>query len=64
MPLKRMAEPFDDADWVFEPKYDGFRALALIRDGQCQLVSRNGHMAVDECRKRVLLIAASILAGP
>jgi bifunctional non-homologous end joining protein LigD len=24
-------------------KYDGFRALALIRSGRCQLISRNGN---------------------
>jgi len=35
-------EPFDDADWVFEIKHDGFRALAYI-DGHCKLISRNGY---------------------
>jgi hypothetical protein len=24
----RLAEPFDHADWVFEAKFDGFRAAA------------------------------------
>jgi hypothetical protein len=28
---------------LFELKYDGFRALAHIRSGQCHLVSRNGN---------------------
>ena len=28
--------------WVFEVKFDGYRALAYIRDGECELVSRNG----------------------
>jgi bifunctional non-homologous end joining protein LigD len=41
-PLKSRVQPFDHADWIFELKYDGFRALAHIRNGQCQLVSRNG----------------------
>jgi bifunctional non-homologous end joining protein LigD len=27
--LKRRA-PFDDSDWIFELKYDGFRALPFI----------------------------------
>ena len=29
--------------WV-RAKYDGFRALAYIDDGQCQLVSRKGNI--------------------
>src|ERR1700694_2995001 len=43
MPLSRRALPFDDPKWIFELKYDGFRALAIIENGRCQLVSRNGH---------------------
>jgi bifunctional non-homologous end joining protein LigD len=39
MPLMRVREPFDSADWLFEVKYDGFRALAYL-DGSCRLVSR------------------------
>src|SRR5215469_6516719 len=35
--------PFDDPDWVFELKYDGFRALAVIEHGGVQLISRNGN---------------------
>jgi bifunctional non-homologous end joining protein LigD len=30
-------------DWVFEVKFDGYRALAYLRDGACRLVSRNGN---------------------
>jgi bifunctional non-homologous end joining protein LigD len=43
MPLLKRAAPFDDADWIFELKYDGFRALAVIEHGRAQLLSRNGH---------------------
>jgi bifunctional non-homologous end joining protein LigD len=43
MLLKRRREPFDHPDWLFELKYDGFRALAVIQAGRTQLVSRNGH---------------------
>ena len=36
-------EPFDDKNWLFELKWDGYRALATIaRDGTLSLVSRNG----------------------
>jgi bifunctional non-homologous end joining protein LigD len=34
--------PFDDAGWVFEDKYDGFRMVAKIEDGKVTLYSRNG----------------------
>jgi bifunctional non-homologous end joining protein LigD len=34
--------PFDDAGWVFEDKYDGFRMIAKIEDGKVTLYSRNG----------------------
>ena len=43
MPLLKRAAPFDDPTWLFEPKYDGFRALAVIEHGRAQLLSRNGH---------------------
>jgi bifunctional non-homologous end joining protein LigD len=39
-PVKR-AEPFDHPDWVFEPKFDGFRAAADTARGR--LISRNGN---------------------
>jgi bifunctional non-homologous end joining protein LigD len=35
-------EPFDHADWIFEVKWDGYRAIAEIRDGTVSLYSRNG----------------------
>jgi len=43
MPLLKRAAPFDHADWIFELKYDGFRALAVIERGRAHLLSRNGH---------------------
>ena len=39
MKLSRIAAPFDNPDFVFELKYDGFRSLAYIADGRCSLVS-------------------------
>ncbi|MGA7927082.1 MAG: non-homologous end-joining DNA ligase [Candidatus Sulfotelmatobacter sp.] len=34
-------EPFDGAEWLFEIKWDGYRAVAFIKDGKLRLVSRN-----------------------
>jgi len=34
-------KPFDDPDWLFEIKWDGYRAVAFIEDGKVRLVSRN-----------------------
>jgi bifunctional non-homologous end joining protein LigD len=34
--------PFDDTDWVFEDKYDGFRMVAETDGGKVALFSRNG----------------------
>ncbi|MGA8500467.1 MAG: non-homologous end-joining DNA ligase [Candidatus Sulfotelmatobacter sp.] len=34
-------EPFDGAEWLFEIKWDGYRAIAFITDGKLRLVSRN-----------------------
>jgi bifunctional non-homologous end joining protein LigD len=34
-------EPFDDPDWLFEIKWDGYRAIAFITKGKVRLVSRN-----------------------
>jgi bifunctional non-homologous end joining protein LigD len=34
-------EPFDDPDWVYEVKWDGYRTLGFINKGEVQLLSRN-----------------------
>src|SRR5207237_7400996 len=43
MRLARRAQPFDHPDFLYEIKFDGFRALAYIEDGKCRLVSRRRH---------------------
>jgi bifunctional non-homologous end joining protein LigD len=43
MPLLKRPAPFDDPAWVFELKYDGFRALAVIEHGRAELISGNGY---------------------
>jgi bifunctional non-homologous end joining protein LigD len=34
-------EAFDDPDWLFEIKWDGYRVEAVIRDGRARLWTRN-----------------------
>jgi len=34
-------EPFDDPAWLFEIKWDGYRAVAFVAKGKVRLVSRN-----------------------
>jgi bifunctional non-homologous end joining protein LigD len=41
IPVRRQ-DVFDHADWVYELKYDGFRALAYVGEGSCRLISRKG----------------------
>ncbi|HWR34250.1 MAG TPA: hypothetical protein VN622_00080, partial [Clostridia bacterium] len=35
--LPDLPEPFDHPAWIYELKYDGFRALAYIEDGRARL---------------------------
>ena len=37
--------PFDGDDWLFEPKWDGYRVQAIVADGKVALRTRNGHDA-------------------
>jgi hypothetical protein len=43
MPLGRKPAAFDHSEWIYELKYDGFRALAVVEYGTCTLFSRNGN---------------------
>jgi len=40
-------EPFDNPDWIFEVKLDGFRALAKINQTKIDLLSRNNKLFND-----------------
>jgi hypothetical protein len=35
--------PFSNPDFLYELKYDGFRAMVHVEHGRCRLVSRNGN---------------------
>ena len=37
--------PFDDEDWLFEVKWDGYRVQAIVWEGRSRIYTRNGHDA-------------------
>lgn len=41
-PLKSKRDAFAHSDYLFELKLDGFRAIAIVENGRCELLSRNG----------------------
>jgi len=57
--------PFDDPDWQYEVKWDGYRALAFINKGTVELQSRNNksfdekfypiHQALSELKMNAVL---------
>jgi bifunctional non-homologous end joining protein LigD len=60
VPLVHRAEPFDDPAWLFEPRYDGFRALLYGSDEGCHIeVDGEAGGQVDDLRNRV----ADVLGG-
>lgn len=34
---------WNDPDWLFEPKHDGFRALVYLSPDRCTIRSKRGH---------------------
>ena len=61
-------ELFDDPEWLFDFKYDGFRALCYIEQGRCRFISRNGNVlsrfeALGEQMAAVLDVDDAIIDG-
>jgi len=54
IPVRRR-DLFESAEWVYEVKHDGFRALAYLNSDGCRLISRRGNQM-----KRFSDLAASI----
>jgi bifunctional non-homologous end joining protein LigD len=42
MHARLVDKPFDDRDWIFELKWDGYRAVAVVSKGEARLFSRKG----------------------
>jgi bifunctional non-homologous end joining protein LigD len=42
------SKPFNDKDWIFEIKWDGYRAMASINEGIVKLYSRNHKILNDK----------------
>jgi bifunctional non-homologous end joining protein LigD len=66
MRLRRVPAAFDDPDYLFELKHDGFRAIAYIENGECRIVSRNlKNLHFDSLKKALaeLPVQNAILDG-
>ena len=50
-----VSEPFDDKDWVYETKWDGFRLVTEKRGDEVTLWSRNG---INVTKKYAVLLPA------
>ncbi len=59
--LLPFAKPFDGSEWIFEPKYDGFRGLLYSSATGCEIRSTPGHRGerFADLRRRL----ADVLAG-
>jgi len=47
MLAKETDEPFDDKDWLYEIKWDGYRAITEVKNGNIELYSRNGNSFLE-----------------
>jgi bifunctional non-homologous end joining protein LigD len=66
MRLRLVKERFDDHDYIFELKHDGFRAVVYIQNGECKLISPNlKNLRFDSLRKALatLPVENAILNG-
>jgi bifunctional non-homologous end joining protein LigD len=65
-------KPFDDEDWLYEVKWDGYRAITFLEGGSVRLVSRNQndltaaypelHSIPDSIQARTAILDGEIVA--
>jgi bifunctional non-homologous end joining protein LigD len=70
--LTPRTDPFDDLDWFFEPKCDGFRGLLYVTRKGCYIRSKRGnhlkrfdqlcHWVRDELRVREVILDGEVVA--
>lgn len=41
-------KPFDEAGWIYEIKWDGYRAVAMLNKGKVNLISRNNKSFIEK----------------
>jgi bifunctional non-homologous end joining protein LigD len=68
MKLLLRDKPFDDPEYIFELKHDGFRALAYVSDGTCKSVSRRQNVyrrftRLQQALAKTLKVKNAILDG-
>jgi bifunctional non-homologous end joining protein LigD len=52
MRLRTAKAPFDNLDYIFELKHDGFRAIVYVQSGECKIVSRKQrNLGFDSLKK-------------
>ena len=61
MPLARFDAPFEHPDWIFEPKLDGFRALACGEDSAQEVHSFTSKVERPSAKLGVFAAARSYL---
>ena len=54
-------KPFSSQQWLFEPKWDGWRAMCFVKDGEAHFISRK-HNSLSERFPQLKQAADSIQA--
>ena len=61
--LATLVDQAPSGDWQYEIKFDGYRILARIADGQVRLITRNGHDWTARLPRQAKALAALKLDG-
>jgi len=56
--LATLVESTPDGDWLYEIKFDGYRVMARIENGDVRLITRNGHDWTHKLPKQAEALAA------